>query len=75
MRSPKTPPQISKLADIPITRCWEKVRFLEAMGLIRNVLAYIGKNGRTVRYYETINLPEQSESCDMENLTLFPYLC
>ncbi len=66
---------MSKLADIPITRCWEKIRFLETMGLIRNVIAYIGKNGRTVRYYETTALPEQGEDHDAENLTQLPYLC
>ena len=75
MRSPKTPPQMSRLAGIPITRCWEKVRFLEAVGLIRPVIAYVGKNGRTVRYYETITLPEQGEERDFENLARLPDLC
>ena len=59
--APKTPPQISKLADIPITRCWEKVRLLESMGMIRTVLTFVGKNGRTVRYYETLSSPERPD--------------
>lgn len=59
--TPKTPPQISKLADIPITRCWEKVRLLESMGMIRTVLTFVGKNGRAVRYYETLSTPERPD--------------
>ena len=65
---------MSRLADIPITRCWEKIRHLETLGLIRNVISYVGKNGRTVRYYETTGLPEQGEDRDAENLVHLPYL-
>lgn len=72
--TPKTPPQISKLADIPITRCWEKVRLLESMGMIRTVLTFVGKNGRTVRYYETLSLPERSEDGNVSSCVSVPYL-
>ena len=75
LKSPKTPPQMSKLAAIPITRCWEKIRLLEKAGLIRNVISYVGKNGRTVRYYESTALPDQGEERDVENLLHLPYLC
>jgi len=72
--SPKTPAQISKLTDIPITRCWEKIRYLESLGLIRNIITFVGKNGRTLKYYETLELPEQSEELDIENYIEVPYL-
>jgi len=65
--APKTPPQISRLADIPITRCWEKVRLLESMGMIRTVLTFVGKNGRTVRYYETLSPSEQQDDAGATN--------
>jgi hypothetical protein len=74
LRSPKTPPQISRLADIPITRCWEKIRYLESLGLIRPVLTFVGKNGRTVKYYETPLFEEPLERTGLENLISSPYL-
>ncbi len=73
-RSPKTPPQISKLAAIPITRCWQKVRMLEAMGMIHQVLTYVGKNGRSVSYYETTLLPDLTDELGAENTIKLPYL-
>jgi len=31
------------------------------MGMIRTVLTFVGKNGRTVRYYETLSSPERPD--------------
>jgi hypothetical protein len=74
MKSPKTPPQISKLTDIPITRCWEKVRYLESLGLIRPVLAFVNNKGKAVRYYETSIHAERLEERGLENLVTSPYM-
>jgi len=68
MKSPKTPPQISRLTDIPITRCWEKVRYLESLGLIRPVLAFVNNKGKAVRYYETSIHTERLEVTGLEIL-------
>lgn len=73
-RSPKTPPQISRIADIPIARCWEKVRFLESVGLIRPVLAFVNKYGKAVTYYETASFMERQEETGLENLVSSPHL-
>ena len=74
LKSPKTPPQISRLADIPITRCWEKVTYLESLGLIRPVLTFVSRNGRTVKYYETLAFPDMDEEPGLDNLIRVPYL-
>ncbi len=74
LRTPKTPPQISRMTDIPITRCWEKVRFLESVGLIRPVLAFVNKHGKAVTYYETATYSERYEETGLENLVTSPYL-
>jgi hypothetical protein len=74
MKSPKTPPQISRLTDIPITRCWEKVCYLESLGLIRNVLAFVSNKGKAVRYYETSIHMDHIEAKGLENLVSAPYL-
>jgi len=72
LKSPKTPPQISRLADIPITRCWEKVRYLESLGLIRPVLAFVNNKGKAVRYYETSIRTDHVEMTGLENLVTSP---
>jgi len=74
LKSPKTPPQISRLADIPITKCWEKVRYLESIGLIRPVLAFVNNKGRAVRYYETSMRVEYADATGLENLATSPNL-
>ncbi len=47
---------------------------LEAMGMIHQVLTYVGKNGKSVRYYETLLLPDFTDELGAENIIKLPYL-
>ncbi|TLZ50881.1 MAG: hypothetical protein E6K18_06325 [Methanobacteriota archaeon] len=51
--SPKTPPMLARIYGMPIADCWNRVRFLEGLGLIRVVLTYVSREGRLLTFYET----------------------
>lgn len=51
--TPKTPQMLAHIYGIPIAECWQRIRFLEGLGLIQIVLAYVSRVGRVVYFYQT----------------------
>jgi len=44
---------LARIYGMPIADCWNRVRFLEGLGLIRVVLTYVSREGRLLTFYET----------------------
>jgi len=51
--SPKTPQMLATIFGIPIAECWQRIRFLEGLGLIEVILTFISREGRVVYFYQT----------------------
>ena len=51
--SPKTPQMLARIYGMPIAECWNRVHFLEGLGLIRVVLIFVSREGRVLQFYET----------------------
>ena len=49
--SPKCPRELSRIYDIPIATCYERVRMLETRGIIEQILTLFTKNGKALRFY------------------------
>ena len=50
---PRTPQQLSELFGIPIARCFEKVRKLEKMGLLRSQGKVLTRKGKPTDVYKS----------------------
>ena len=50
--TPKTPQMLAYIYGIPSAECWQRIRFLEGLGLIEVVLAYVSRVGRVVYFYQ-----------------------
>lgn len=48
-----TPQMLSRVHGISIADCWNRVRFLEGLGLITVVLTFISSEGRVLYFYQT----------------------
>ena len=49
--APKTPAELSRIYDIPIATCYERIRYLEAKGFIERVLTLFTREGKVLRFY------------------------
>lgn len=61
--SPKTPQMIAQIYGVPISDTWKRIHFLEGLGIINVVLAFITRDGRVLYFYEVaepITIPEES---------------
>ncbi|HKW43626.1 MAG TPA: hypothetical protein VJP06_05500 [Thermoplasmata archaeon] len=54
--SPKTPAEVSRIHGLPVALVWQKVRRLQDLGLVREVLTFVDSTGQLRRYFEA-NLP------------------
>lgn len=54
LASPKTPSEVSRIYGIPVALVWLKVRRLEELGLVREVLAFVDSSGLLRRYFEAV---------------------
>lgn len=54
--SPKTPTEVSRIHGLPVALVWQKVRRLQELGLVREVLVFVDSAGKIRRYFEA-NLP------------------
>lgn len=52
LASPKTPQEVSRIYGIPVALVWNKVRKLQELGLVREVLAFVDSAGLLRRYFE-----------------------
>jgi len=52
LASPKTPAEVSHIHGIPITIVWQKIRWLEELGVVRETLAFVSSSGEVRRYFE-----------------------
>ncbi len=50
--SPKCPSELSRIYDIPIAICYERIRFLETRGTIEQVLTLFTRKGKALRFYQ-----------------------
>ena len=55
--SPKTPSEVSRIQGIPVSFVWQKVRWLETVGLLRETLSFVDSSGSVRTYFET-TLPD-----------------
>ena len=51
--SPKTPQMLARIYGMPISDAWKRIHFLEGLGLIRVVLAFIARDARVLYFYQT----------------------
>ncbi|MEK6851288.1 MAG: hypothetical protein AABY30_01980 [Candidatus Thermoplasmatota archaeon] len=51
--TPKTPQMLAHIYGIPIVECWQRIRFLEGLGLVEVILVYVSRLGRVVYFYQT----------------------
>ncbi len=52
LASPKTPSEVSRIYGIPVATVWQKVRRLEDLGLVHEVLTFVDASGELRRYFE-----------------------
>jgi hypothetical protein len=50
---PMAPRQLSEMLDIPIVRCYRKIRLLESLGLIKKAATLFSDNGKGVTLYSS----------------------
>jgi DNA-binding Lrp family transcriptional regulator len=61
LASPKTPSEVSRIYGIPVAVVWQKVRRLEELGLLREVLAFVDSAGLLRRYFEGVLPIDEAE--------------
>lgn len=49
--SPKCPSELSRIYDIPIAICYERIRKLESRGIIEHTLTLFNRKGKALRFY------------------------
>jgi DNA-binding Lrp family transcriptional regulator len=54
LASPKTPAEVSRIYGIPVATVWERIRRLQELGLVRQILTFVDSAGEMRRYFETI---------------------
>ncbi len=64
--SPKTPQELSRIFDIPIAACFERIRLLEERGYLRHVLTLFSDDGRALRFYERTELKPRIPQAPVE---------
>lgn len=52
LASPKTPAEVSRIYGIPVATVWQRVRRLEDLGLVHEILAFVDASGELRRYFE-----------------------
>ena len=52
LASPKTPKEVSQIHGIPVILVWQRVRRLEELGIVREVLCFVSATGELRRYFE-----------------------
>jgi len=52
LASPKTPGEVSRICGIPVTTVWQRIRRLQELGLVHEILAFVDSAGEIRRYYE-----------------------
>lgn len=50
--SPKTPQMLARIYGMPVADAWNRVHFLEGLGLVHVVLTFINRDGRVSYFYE-----------------------
>lgn len=54
LASPKTPQEISRIYGIPITVVWQKLHWLQELGVVRETLTFVDSSGGLRQYYEAV---------------------
>lgn len=52
LASPKTPTEVARIYGIPVATVWARIRRLEELHLVHEVLAFIDSSGALRRYFE-----------------------
>jgi len=63
LASPKTPSELSRIYGIPVATVWQKLRRLQELGLVREVLTFVDSSGEIRRYFEA-NLPVDTSDAE-----------
>lgn len=54
LASPKTPGEVSRIHGIPIAVVWQKIRWLQDLGIVRPTLSFVDTTGRLRSYFEAV---------------------
>ena len=52
LASPKTPGEVSRIHGIPVATVWERIRRLQELGLVHEILTFVDSAGEMRRYFE-----------------------
>ncbi len=63
LASPKTPSEVSRIYGIPVATVWQRLRRLQELGLVREVLTFVDSAGEIRRYFEA-NLPVDTSDAE-----------
>ncbi len=67
LASPKTPAEVGRIYGIPVATVWQRVRRLEELRLVQEVLAFIDSSGTLRRYFEaTLPIDTAEEEAVLE---------
>jgi DNA-binding Lrp family transcriptional regulator len=61
LASPKTPREVSRIYGIPVAIVWERIRRLQELGLVHQILTFVDSAGEMRRYFETTLPPDTSD--------------
>lgn len=54
LASPKTPGEVSRIHGIPIATVWQKIRWLQDLGIVRATLSFVDTTGQLRSYFEAV---------------------
>lgn len=54
LASPKTPQEVSRIYGIPIATVWNKIQWLQELGIVRETLTFVDSSGELRRYFEAV---------------------
>lgn len=67
LASPKSPGEVSRIYGIPVTTVWQRIRRLQELGLVHEILAFVDSGGEMRRYYEgTLPIDTSTEEVVVE---------
>jgi DNA-binding Lrp family transcriptional regulator len=54
LASPKTPGEVSRIYGIPVATVWDRIRRLQELGFVHQILTFVDSAGEMRRYFEAV---------------------
>jgi DNA-binding Lrp family transcriptional regulator len=61
LASPKTPSEVSRIYGIPVATVWDRIRRLQELGFVNQILTFVDSAGEMRRYFEAVLPVDTSE--------------